>query len=68
MESYNCWRNDIGIERGGRRKREGAGVGGRAVEGVLVSGLGKRHCICIRCCVALDWDLGGIQGGSRPQT
>ena len=58
MEGNNCWRNDSRIKRGRRRKGEGAGVRRWAMEGHLVSGLGERHRVCIRCCAALDWGIG----------
>ena len=58
VEGDSRWRNDSIIKRSGRRKGEGAGVRRWAMEGRLVSGLGERHGVCIRCCAALGWDIG----------
>ena len=48
VEGDHCWRIYSSITRGGRRKGEGDGIRGWAIEGRLVSGIGERHCVCIR--------------------
>ena len=58
VEGDDRWGNDSSIKRGGRRKGEGGGIRGWAIEVRLVSGLGERHSVCIRCCAAFDWDVG----------